>query len=1117
MNKTNYNSKNKNNILGDDIHAAGPQTLIQLLKLLLKGMIVGFRAKILIMICLSLLTWLVHTYLLVVENNGFDPSNSQFTYMLALKGAVFSGTLFWTLLGMIIMNIFYKVIQGKLKHSIKKMRSSPKWVRQSIGQAGSFAFPIILGTSALALYSGVKLNNPLVNLLLAFLLAGSIIAQQESLLALALHLSWSDAHKLLKKPVKKFKISWAVMVITGGAIGFTLAIFLVDSTFFVYLFVLIMVGAMIAFIFGNKDKTGGRAVPVLFILIFICMVATIPAFADDGGWKESGGTFDKWIVSEGALIAILLGLPPAMGMALGVLIGSTIAQGIVTTGGQSIAVGGITEGISESVKTPDWVDSDFELEQLEWYRQGLEDNKMRLESLRQHRQNDPDFTDRAKDMQRSIDYYQEKINEQQTRIKEWGITPGEHRPVNKWDPFSVTDSEKKIRQWDDAWNKFTKIREGAEKREHWLYSDSEKWDQAMDNIFKDDLEVDYDALNRARTVFNRAIDADIDTMAPEHRHWVNEATIQTVRDAKNNPVVRMGAAYLSGGTSEIFFEPLDQLEKMHDYVQYHDRGGSDLEAVAGAFIYGVEELAKDKLAVREIRTITTWKVELPDGTLKDATTLDYALSLFGLGMKGKDFYSTTVRGEFWDSKAFGIDTNKVRDKGSEMFDNLMGRRQGSSVPEAEGASIRGMDNGVDTRAPGTDAEGGGVIIPGEGTSKQPKIPPAFADDYKAMQRAIANGDETTANRYATRMLAKDSDGFKMLVKDGTFDEKTAQRAVQTHQKIVQEGVKKGLEKTKQMGNLLEDKIHIDEHGNMTVESPIKNVWSPGSGMDEFNSKKGVPGDTDLTTVMDRKLCSQRGLDPDDVQRLTAGHIKDQINEAARKHLGDDIGNYNDKTKINHLTPGSDEEYFGYKTHEMKGNSITNDGEIVRNKTTLGEECWPGSKEIADTVSNSKTGRAMAAADESFQIKKTIDNIKNPTGAEYLETTRELCKHHDRLEKSAEWKIEDIDKSKLNSSEGFKETLEAVKKQAEKKGTADIKQAIDDYFDGDYNKFYKDLQESSNQAIQTKLDEGGKIWDAQADRLPDQVKVNRDNIIKHTAVPETKSEYLNRLGANDEDL
>ena len=342
MNKTNYDSENKNTNLGDDVSAAGPQTLLQLLKLLLKGMIVGFRNNIPIMICLSLLTWLVHTYLLVVKNEGFYSSDPQFTSMLALKGAEFSGTLFWTLLGMIIMNIFYKVIHGRLKHTIKKIKSSPKWVRQSIGQAGSFAFPIILGASVLALYSGIKLNNPLVNLQLAFLLTGAIIAQRDSLLALALRLSWSDAHHMLKNPVKKFKISWAVMAIIGGAIGFILAMFLADNTFFSYLVVFIIMGAIIALIFKKKDKTGGRAVPVLLIFICICIVAMIPAFADDGGWQESGGTFEEWIMSEGALIAISLGLPPAMGMWLGLLIGLSMAQGIVTIGGQSIAVGGDT-------------------------------------------------------------------------------------------------------------------------------------------------------------------------------------------------------------------------------------------------------------------------------------------------------------------------------------------------------------------------------------------------------------------------------------------------------------------------------------------------------------------------------------------------------------------------------------------------------------------------------------------------------------------------------------------------------------------------------------------------------------------------------------------------------
>ena len=773
--------------------------------------------------------------------------------------------------------------------------------------------------------------------------------------------------------------------------------------------------------------------------------------------------------------------------------GSPISRGGGGTGGGTPGPGGI----------PDWVDPEYEQEQMEWWRQGIEDEKMRLESYMRHRKDDTGFDERVKDMQRSIDYYQEKIEEQQARMQQWEITPGEHRPVNQWDPFSVSDSEKKIRQWDEAWDKFTKMREGAEKRGHWLYSDSEKWDRAMDNIFRDDGEVDYDALNRARTVFKRAIDADIDTMALEHRHWVEEATIQTVRDAKNNPVVRILAAKSSGGTSELVFETLDQLERMHDYVQYHDRGGSDLEAVAGAFKYGVEELAKDKLTVREIRTLTTGKVEMPDGTTRDATTLDSTISLLSLGMKGKDFYSTTVGGEFWDSKAFGIDTNKVRDKGSEMFDNLMGKRQGSSVPETEG---------VDTRVPGTEAEGGGPIGAWEGSPKQPKIPSEFADDYKAMQRAITSGDETAANRYATRMLARDYDEFQKMVNNGTIDPKIAQRAVWTHQVIVADGVKEGLERTKRVGNLLED------------ESPVKHVWSPGSAMEPFDPKNPkVPGDTDLTPVVDRKLCSARKIDPDDVQKIASGHTRDAINEIAKKRLGEDVGDYCKATKVKTFEPGTPEEYHSYSSHNtVKGRVINSRGDIVDNVTTLGEECWHGSKDLTETVSNSKTGRAMVAADEHFQIQKTLKELKpNATDAEYVETTRELAKHHGRLEKGANWKTGDIDSSKLRLDElktpeqklkGFEETLNEAKT-----GDPDaIQKAVNDNYGGDYEKFYEDMRQSSKQATQTKLDEGGKIWDAQADRLKGTgVKVDKDNIIKHTVTaPESKEEFLNRLGVTE---
>ncbi|MCL7413993.1 MAG: hypothetical protein M8353_10340, partial [ANME-2 cluster archaeon] len=318
----------------DDIPKNGPQTLLQLLKLLIVGMITGFRKNIPFIIGLSLLTWLVHTYLLVVVNEGFYPSNPEATSMLALEGSKLSGTLFWTLLGMISMNLFYKIRQGRLTRTIKNIGTSPRWVRQSHKQAGPIALPIILGTSALGLYFGVKLNNPLVNLQLAFILSGGIIAQRESLLTLALNLFWSDTHRLLKKPKGKFNLPGAVMGITGTTLGFILAIFLAKSAFFGFLAIILLLGLMAAFMLKQKGMIGGRALPAIIILIYACIFILIPAFADDGGWQESGGTFDQWIASEGALIAISMGLSPAVGMGLGGLLGAAAAQGAFITGSE---------------------------------------------------------------------------------------------------------------------------------------------------------------------------------------------------------------------------------------------------------------------------------------------------------------------------------------------------------------------------------------------------------------------------------------------------------------------------------------------------------------------------------------------------------------------------------------------------------------------------------------------------------------------------------------------------------------------------------------------------------------------------------------------------------------
>jgi hypothetical protein len=465
-------------------------------------------------------------------------------------------------------------------------------------------------------------------------------------------------------------------------------------------------------------------------------------------------------------------------------------------------------------------------------------------------------------------------------------------------------------------------------------------------------------------------------------------------------------------------------------------------------------------------------------------------------------------GEGMQNGLTGYIAGKVGEKSAEVardryinMEKEEERYKGKAGTSTEETSS-GEDKSHKPKIPGKDEEGAGKDgkLP-----KQPmETPSPFADDYKAMQKALARGDEAAADQYATRMLVKNYEKFKGMVAEGKIDPNTAQRAVRTHQEIVREGIKEGTERTKRMGDLLQD----GKDGSV-----IKRTWAAGGGMDEFDPKKPkVSGDTDWSPIIDRNIAKQRGLDPDRVQKDMAGHTKDAINEIARKRLGEDIRDYYGKTKIK-ATPGSDEEYLSIDSHKTPGRVVGQE----RVKTTLGEEMGHP-KWLDEAAAKTATGVAMQRADEHNLISHVIKEHP-PTGNIYRdgETARELTKHLDREGKYSDnprsfqnWTTQKVDKSKLHSPEGFEKVLEAARKG----NPGEIKNALesDPKYKGDYGKFYKDIQESSKQGVQKALDQGGKVWEAQREGLKSAgVEVNDKRVIKHTTGPETKEEFSKRIG------
>jgi hypothetical protein len=287
------------------------------------------------MIGLMLLALFVHTYLLVVINEDFSlDSPSWAAGILAVGGQKTSVTLIWTLLGCLASTAYYKLRRREIKTTLENVHSLPAWVRGSIQGAAGLALPILLAGGAAALLISFLFNNALISLQLALIMAGALIAQQQSLFVQALQLGWSDWNRSFKKDQHQlqFNIAWAGVAITGATLGSFLSTYLQLGSSLGFILILLVLGLVAIQVMKQRES---RFVGILLILFYILVLIVLPAFADDGGWSEAqyggGNPYLNWLYSQGASIAILMGLPPAIGAAIGAALGAA-AAGIPSPG-----------------------------------------------------------------------------------------------------------------------------------------------------------------------------------------------------------------------------------------------------------------------------------------------------------------------------------------------------------------------------------------------------------------------------------------------------------------------------------------------------------------------------------------------------------------------------------------------------------------------------------------------------------------------------------------------------------------------------------------------------------------------------------------------------------------
>lgn len=339
-----------------------PKTTVELLKYIIKKIPERVLKALPMTIAIGVGSWLLHTFLLVYTNEGFNPGTWLGNNFLNVKGRVISSTLLWAMIGGIIpLAISFFARKGNPVKSIVAMAKIPTdIIKKSKTSHGSFLPLILFSCSAALLFdkvlsgvSGLVAGGIIMSSVVAFITGrGSIFIQifRMAFNDIQTFVIKKKSHKLDGESVYLIMGSSGIALLAYGLIK-TLNVFpLIFGTlgriipFMAGFFNIVLIGVLFIFnsvwlillVLGIILMTQNKSVPKQLLFIggfFLAMLAAdsligITIFADDGGWREAGGTLGGWLTSQGFVPAVLSGVLPAAGGLIGSYV-SSILSGIM--------------------------------------------------------------------------------------------------------------------------------------------------------------------------------------------------------------------------------------------------------------------------------------------------------------------------------------------------------------------------------------------------------------------------------------------------------------------------------------------------------------------------------------------------------------------------------------------------------------------------------------------------------------------------------------------------------------------------------------------------------------------------------------------------------------------
>lgn len=372
-----------------------PKTTLELLKYIAKRIPERVLKALPMTILIGAGSWLLHTYLLVYTNEGFNPGTWLGRNFLNVKGSAISSILLWTMVGAIIpLVISFFARKGNPFKSIVAMARIPGDIIKKNKVAHNTFLPIILfSCSATLLFD--KLLSGVSGLVAGGIIMSSVVAfitGRGSIFIQIFRMIFNDVQNFVVKKQHTRLDGESIYLIMGSS-GFTLLVYGIIKTLGVFPFIFGTLGRIIPlmsgffnwvlvavlFVFNSvwlillvlgiilMSKAKGTPKQVLFFVTILLAAFTadrilgITIFADDGGWREAGGTLGGWLTSQGFLPAVLSGIPPAAGGLIGSYVSSILSGlmngfgpldgGPVDDGGQSGVVPPTTDPTTNTTPT----------------------------------------------------------------------------------------------------------------------------------------------------------------------------------------------------------------------------------------------------------------------------------------------------------------------------------------------------------------------------------------------------------------------------------------------------------------------------------------------------------------------------------------------------------------------------------------------------------------------------------------------------------------------------------------------------------------------------------------------------------------------------------------------